>query len=99
MPNVNMILMVIFITSLLSACFGTSGEKECGERMSDAEIIEKMKKTYEMDEGLVKFGRFEVVFKRGNYFVNFIIEPRVPGGEFNVVFDCAGDLVSSTPGK
>lgn len=99
MPNVKTILLVILIIPQLSACFGTSCEGGCGRKMRDAEAIERMKKLYKMDEDLIQFGKFEVEYKRNNYYVKFIVEPRVPGGEFEVVFDCAGDLISSTPGK
>ena len=52
-----------------------------------------------MDKDLAVNGEFEVKYNRHNYFVKFTMMPKVPGGEIEAIFDCAGDLIALSPGR
>lgn len=54
---------------------------------------------YGIENDVRRNGKFEVAFKGCNYYAKLVIEPRVPGGEFEVIFDCAGDFIAIAPGR
>ncbi|WP_259170062.1 hypothetical protein [Comamonas sp. BIGb0152] len=68
-------------------------------RMREAIVIEKMKSIYKMDQDQAGNEEFEVKCNKNNYFVKLTVMPRVPRGEFEAVFDCAGDLIALSPGR
>lgn len=92
--------LAVFAVAQLSACVGISNEAHsCGGRMRDTVVIEKMKSIHAMDKDLAVNGEFEVKYNRHNYFVKFTMMPKVPGGEIEAIFDCAGDLIALSPGR
>ena len=112
MQNVKIAIIYLTLIVFFSGCVNNPDFRQsplvvdgcrCGYKFSNSEMIEKYKKfmlKYTNGRIMEEFSDkdFSINLSGCNYYVNYVINPPVAGGETTLIFDANGNFVAAVRG-